>query len=80
MGYKQYMEKMDNLECSLSPNYEQHSLIGVNAQAPSGNQTEKPMNSAIPPIKEQEVGEIVEGRTENSKVFYNGDGTYTKNI
>lgn len=52
--------------------------IGVNAQVTSGIES-KP-NSVIPPMNKAKVGEVIEGRTENSKIYYNADGTYTKNI
>ncbi|KZM55403.1 hypothetical protein P9246_14105 [Aeribacillus pallidus] len=45
------------------------------------NSTESHLPSKVPTPKiNLKRGEIIEERTENTKVFYNGDGTFTKKI
>lgn len=60
------------------------SSVPVNGFAEELNKAKKEStqvstNEASETVEPKE-GEIIEQRTENSKVFYNGDGSYTKKI
>ena len=54
---------------------------GVKAQIKTPKKSEVVTTETTPaPEINQKVGEIVENRTEDTKTFYNGNGTYTKKL
>ncbi|XQY93685.1 hypothetical protein ACNRWW_09910 [Metabacillus sp. HB246100] len=57
------------------------SLPPISVHGESSNKSvETVPEMIVPPIEEPEIGEVIEQRTENTKVFYNGNNSYTKKI
>lgn len=54
--------------------------ISVHGESSSKSVETNVPEMIVPPIEEPEIGEVISERTENTKVFYNGNNSYTKNI